>query len=129
MLVFPPLLALAGPLSDSPLPDVRPSQLFGMSLRDVLLVAGVGLVLGLVLFLWVYLTHKTRRHSQSSQGLSKAIYRAEKESPDVSASKRTKMRRKRRRHPDNLPRNPTLGETGGLPPIRPEEPPPEVAQP
>jgi hypothetical protein len=33
-----------------------------------------------------------------------------------------RVRRRRKDHPANLPRNPTLGETGGLPPIRPEEP-------
>jgi hypothetical protein len=32
------------------------------------------------------------------------------------------LRKRRPDHPDNLPRNPTLGETGGLPPVRPDEP-------
>lgn len=128
MLANLPLLALAGPLNASPLPDVQPSHLFGLRLRDILLVAGVALVIGLVLFLWVYLTHKNRRQHRSSQTVSKPIYRAEKESPEASSSNRMKVRKKRRRHPDNLPRNPTLGETGGLPPIRPEEPPPDLAQ-
>ena len=34
-----------------------------------------------------------------------------------------KRRRRRRSHHRHRPRNPTLAETGGLPPIRPEDPP------
>jgi hypothetical protein len=35
---------------------------------------------------------------------------------------RPRVRRRRRDHPENLRRNPTLQETGGLPPLRPDEP-------
>ena len=124
------LAALAdNPLDSSPIPDVQPSTLFGMSVRDLLLVVGVALVLGLSLFILVYLTHKRRRRHHSSHQLSRAIYRAEKKPADDAVSaKGVKVRKRRRRHPENLPRNPTLGETGGLPPIRPEEPPVEPAQ-
>jgi len=127
MLTFCPLLAAANPLDNNPLPDAQPSHLFGLRLHDLLLILGVAVALGLVLFLWVYLTHKGRRHS--SHALSKPIYRAEKQPTDAASGKKMRMRRKRRRHPDNLPRNPTLGETGGLPPVRPDEPPTEVPQP
>jgi hypothetical protein len=37
--------------------------------------------------------------------------------PDTSHRKR---RKRKPEHPDNWGRNPTLGETGGLPPVRPE---------
>lgn len=40
--------------------------------------------------------------------------------PGESSSRRRKRRRRRREH---RPRNPTLAETGGLPPIRTEAPP------
>jgi hypothetical protein len=36
------------------------------------------------------------------------------------AEGKVRMRRRRSRHPDNLPRNPTLAEAGGLPPARDE---------
>jgi len=39
--------------------------------------------------------------------------------------KKVRVRKRRRQHPENYPRNPTLGETGGLPPVRPEDPEPE----
>ena len=113
------------PLDTNPLPDAHGSNLFGLGLRDMLLIIGVAVALGLLLFIWAYLNHKTRRHHHSSDRLSKVITKAKKESPEVSASNRTKIRKKRRGHPDHLPRNPTLGETGGLPPIRPEDPPSE----
>ena len=133
MNIFLPLLAAnvpLNPLETNPIPEGNASKLFGLGMRDILLILGVALVLGLVLFLWAYFTHKDGRHG-SSQRLSKPITRAKKMTPEemAAASKRVKIRKKRREHPDNLPRNPTLGETGGLPPIRPEEEPPtEVAQ-
>ena len=124
--ISPGFFALSDPLIPNPIPDTPVTQLFGLGLRDILLIIGVALIVGLILFMWVYLTHKSR-HQSSGHQLSRPIYRAEKISPEV-ASRRVKTRKKRRRHPDNLPRNPTLGETGGLPPLRPEEP-PESAQP
>jgi len=120
------LAAAVDPLNKNLVPEAPPTKLFGLA-REVFLVVGVGIALGLILFLWVYFTHKGRRRHHSTQQLSKPIYRAEKLSPEEAAT-RVKLRKKRRRHPDNLPRNPTLGETGGLPPIRPDEPPPEPAQ-
>ena len=120
------ILGAADPLDQNILPDARPANYFGLGLREILLIVGVAVVLGLLLFLWAYLTHKRRSHRHSSDQLSRPIYRADKMTPEQSA-KRMKLKKRRRSHPDNLPRNPTLGETGGLPPIRPDEPPPETA--
>jgi len=119
--------AALNPVEVIPVPDA-PGSLFGYGMREVMLVLGVAVILGLVLFLGVYFSYKNRRHHSSGQHLSRPIYRAEKGAakPD---SRKVRIKRKRRDHPDNLPRNPTLGETGGLPPIRPEdEPPAERAQ-
>ena len=103
----------------------RPSVLFGMSLKDILLIGGVAAVLALILFLWVYITRKDRRASSSR--LSRPIYRAEKKPVTDGSVNRVKVRKRRRRnHPDHLPRNPTLAEAGGLPPLR-EEPPQSIA--
>ena len=114
------LFALADPFEPA-LPEAQPGVVFGLSLRDMLLILGAAAVLALILFLWVYLTRKGRR-GHSAARPSNAIYRAEKGAGDP-ASRRVKVRRKRRGHPDNYPRNPTLGETGGLPPVRSEDPP------
>ncbi len=96
---------------------VTPAKTSGMGLQEILLVAGMVSIVGLLLFLWVYLTHKGRRHRHADPG-KKAIYEADSESDH----RRRKHRKRRPNHPDNLPRNPTLAEAGGLPPVRPEEP-------
>ena len=79
MITLLPLLALADPLNENPIPEAQPTKLFGLALRDLLLIAGVAIILGLALFLWAYLTHKGRRR-HSGQHLSKPIFRAKKKS-------------------------------------------------
>lgn len=101
-----------------------PSKVLGLSLRDISLVLGVVAILALSLFLYVYWTRRDRRGYLSRTG-GREIRRAERRSHREShndTDERERVKKKRRRHPDFLPRNPTLGETGGLPPIRPDEP-------
>lgn len=97
-----------------------PAKLFGLGVRDLTVLVGIAAVLGLVLFLWAYMTRRDRRRHLSRTGV---ITRAERPTRrDESDDRRRRLRKRRPDHPDNLPRNPTLGETGGLPPIRPDEP-------
>jgi hypothetical protein len=111
--------AAADPL-DGPVLEGEASKLFGHNVRDMLLLGGMILALAGTLFLYAYITRKKRRVTLGLAG-SRAIYRAEPEEED---SERRRHRKKRRKssHPELLPRNPTLQETGGLPPLRPEEP-------
>ena len=112
------LLAQIDPI-DNMLKPQAPSKTSSFSFQDGLLVMAIITGLAAVLFLWVYFTRrKPRRHLETS---AKVIYRDEHGSTTPSLP-RPKHRKRRRAHPDNLPRNPTLGETGGLPPIRSEEP-------
>lgn len=90
--------------------------------KEVMLIVGVGLTLALFLFLLVYITREKRARQKGLVRSSRVLYRESR-----GSSGRGKVRKKRRSHPDNLPRNPTLGETGGLPPLRPEEPSEPVA--
>ena len=102
-------------------PTEKPSVIFGLTLQDLLLILGAAAVLALILFLSAYLTRGGRR-SHSLARSPKAIYAPEPTSSS-HPSGRTRFRKKRRRnHAEQLPRNPTLGQTGGLPPVR-EEPP------
>ena len=113
---------LVDPFNEAPLLD-RPQSSSG-GLPEFLIIIGVALILALILFLVVYLKKKGRRN-RTLERAPRSIYRDAEEgkSSRDSSSGRTKVRKKRRRtHPDNLPRNPTLGETGGLPPLRPEDP-------
>ena len=61
--------------------------------------------------------HHSHQHSSAPAEAAEAPDEARRRSPP---QKRRKRRRSRRRH---RPRNPTLAETGGLPPVRPEGPP------
>jgi hypothetical protein len=89
-------------------------------LRDVLLIAGVVLVLALTLFLYVYATRRTRPNRTESG--SQAIYRAEKRLVETPSTEGRRRKKRRRTTEEFAQRNPTLGETGGLPPLRNDEP-------
>jgi hypothetical protein len=84
-----------------------------LSLKEVLLVVGIIFALAAILFLWAYWTRRDPR--RKAEAGDRVLYRSERKDGKV------KIRRRRKRHPDNLPRNPTLAEAGGLPPAR-EEP-------
>ena len=60
--------------------------------------------------------HHSHRHSSGSAEVSET---SEDEDSPSSSKKRRRRRRSGRQH---RPRNPTLAETGGLPPIRPPDP-------
>jgi len=114
------MLAVVDPFENG-MPPEKPSVIFGLTLQDLLLILGAAAVLAVILFLSVYLTRKGRR-GQSLARSPKAIYAPEPTSSSHSSG-RSRFRKKRRRnHAEQLPRNPTLGETGGLPPVR-EDPP------
>jgi hypothetical protein len=91
-------------------------------MSDLLLVLGLGAVLAAALFLIVYLARKDKKGRNNSG--SRVIYRASRRSGELRASDPAEQRgkRKRRRKEEFAQRNPTLGETGGLPPLRTEEP-------
>jgi len=110
--------AAADPL-DGPVLEGEASKLFGHNMRDMLLLGGMILALATALFLYAYITRKKHRATIALAG-SRAIYRAEPE--EDSDPRRYRKKRRKSNHPEFLPRNPTLQETGGLPPLRPEEP-------
>jgi ABC-type nickel/cobalt efflux system permease component RcnA len=117
-------------------------KLPGLLLSDVLLILGVGLALLLVLavlvYYWMKLRRKRRRHISGGEKVyrdSSAAdpgnadnpsddHRDDEDSPDHHhhhhhSRRRYKYRVRRRTHRS---RNPTLSETGGLPPLKPQEP-------
>jgi len=91
-------------------------------MSDLLLVLGLGAALAAGLFLIVYLARKDRK-SRTSSG-SRVIYRASRKHGELRPvdGESEGTRRKRKRKEEFSQRNPTLGETGGLPPLRAEEP-------
>lgn len=103
---------------DAPVLEGEASKLFGYNLRDIGILGGMVFILAAALFLFAYITKKSRRATIGPAG-SRAIYRAEERD---DSERRHRKRRRKANHPEFLPRNPTLQETGGLPPLRPEEP-------
>jgi hypothetical protein len=102
------------------LPSQKPSKFFGMSVRDILLLLGLLAIIALGLYLFAYLTRRKHRRHLSRSGHD--MWRAERQAQGEKRRSRVRIRKKRREHPDFRPRNPTLEETGGLPPVRPDEP-------
>jgi hypothetical protein len=89
------------------------------------LLAGVAAVLLLVVLVLVVVTlsrkrrHHSRHHHSHDPVEDEALETAEPDGEDATPRKRRKWRRRRRPH---RPRNPTLAETGGLPPLRSDPP-------
>jgi len=93
----------------------------GPGMREGLVVIGTMLLVILLPFIWAVFWRKRRRrkHRHHSPAGSHASHREGSSvvSDDEAPAGRRKRRRQRREH---RPRNPTLSETGGLPPIKPE---------
>jgi hypothetical protein len=95
--------------------------------RERLYIFGAMGAVILIILLWATFIRKRsrrrREHQHSRYRFSRPGEAAEvqtEEDEDPPSEKRRRRRRSGRRH---RPRNPTLAETGGLPPIRPEGPP------
>ncbi len=95
----------------------------GLVFLDVLVILATALVLGIVLLLWArYYVRKRRRrrhhhrHEHEAHSSSPLVPTVEDEELHHDGHRH----RKRRRRRDHRPRNPTLGETGGLPPAKTE---------
>lgn len=86
-------------------------------MHDILIIVGVGLVLTLLLMFWAkYIRRRSRHHSDP-----RVTYRVVEAGGDGGGGSRKRRHRHRRRRRDHRTRNPTLAETGGLPPSRPED--------
>lgn len=116
MLNLSTLLAQADPF-DLTRGQSEPGRILGMALKDIILVGGIIVALSLILFFVTWYFRRDPRNRGESR--KRVLYHSEERSHG-----KVRIRRKRRQHPDNLPRKPSLAEAGGLPPIReqPSEP-------
>jgi len=89
-----------------------------------MLIMGVIFLLLILLLFWArYLRKRSRHHSNP-----RVSYRViEGVGAGSEAGSHHHHRRHRRHRRNHRPRNPTLSETGGLPPPRPEDQPPPSA--
>jgi hypothetical protein len=116
-------------LADVPPGDVLASwRLSDPAIRERFIIFGSITLVTLAVLLWAAFIRKTRRrHSRHHHHHHHRHTPSPNEAPAVpqteDAADWPEKRRRRRRHHHHRPRNPTLAETGGLPPIRPESPP------
>jgi len=94
-------------------------------LTDILLILGALVALTLILIVWArYIRRQRRRRTRSSSSKPHKLVPVEQrddasdEEVEPGGRRRRKFRKQRREHRG---RNPTLAETGGLPPQREEK--------
>ena len=101
-------------------------RLSNPAFRERLYIFGTLAWVTLLLLIWAAFIRRKRRrhhshhHHHHDAKPAEAATVAPNEEEPVQPEKR---RRRRRSHHRHRPRNPTLAETGGLPPIRSEDPP------
>jgi hypothetical protein len=100
------------------------SKASGLLFTDVLLIVGIALGILAVLVIWAKYLRKAKPRKRLSggekvyRGAANTIDSEEEESEEAASRRRYKYRVRRRSHRS---RNPTLSETGGLPPARSED--------
>lgn len=103
--------------------NVRPTPHYTWTLKNILVLVTSSLIFAIILFSLVYYFRYARKSSRRSA--KPAEPRPVR--PDDESEDRVRVRKKRReRIREHRPRNPTLQETGGLPPIRPDDQLPKV---
>jgi hypothetical protein len=101
------------------LPDIIVTwKKIGPGTREGLMIFGALFSVISLVFGWAIFVRKRRRKRKHRYHYpSKDAHRLSQEHADEES--RSRKRKWRRRRRDHRPRNPTLSETGGLPPIRP----------
>lgn len=90
-------------------------QIFG---TDITVVLGVAMGVAALLFFWVFFIRSKPTHARGSL----VVTRTDKKGKSGNSSDSSRRRKRRRGdHPDSWSRNPTLSETGGLPPPKSED--------
>ena len=110
-------------------PSVPIGKTTGLLFKDVLVIIATGLILTLILILWARFSARKRkqrhRHHHHNREASPSVPSSDTleegdEEGELRPGRRRRRRRRRRR--DHRSRNPTLAETGGLPPTKSEGP-------
>ena len=110
--------------------DVIPgaSRWMGLTLKELLMLLGAVSVVTLCLFIWAAYfrkrprQHSHRHHHHHHRSHDQAEPNGASANLESEQDNERRYRKKRRRRREHRPRNPTLAETGGLPPLRTERP-------
>jgi hypothetical protein len=92
-----------------------------LNARDVLIGLTIALVVGAVIVFWIFLRSRKQSNDQDRERLSQMMRSQSSNSSSTATEDGVHRRRKRRRRRDHRPRNPSLSQTGGLPPPRPDD--------
>ena len=87
---------------------------------ETMMILGLGLGLGLALFAWAFFFRKRRPNDPHRQVIEAGSMKNDG-APAQGGHHGHRRHRHRRRQSSHSHRNPTLQETGGLPPLRPED--------
>ena len=108
----------AGLMDDDPLPGFGPMSPI---MKERLIVFGAMILVLLVVLGWAVLFRGHRRRSARREDRRRRRHSFTKNAAKGVAEIREYVKkRQRRRRREHRPRNPTLAETGGLPPVRDE---------
>jgi len=99
------------------------------SSNETILVFGVLVVITLALVLLAYILRRKRRRGLSRSPHPSLLSQIKSQKNAVATQGGRRRRKGHRYRREHRPRNPTLAETGGLPPIRSEDPPPPAPPP
>jgi len=86
------------------------------SLRGPLLIVAISLGLALIIAMVILAMHRDGGGKRSKQSRGARLTTSKPVAPGEESTRRKKRSRHKRRRRDHRKRNPTLSETGGLPP-------------
>lgn len=107
---------MAGVLDDSPIPGF---SAMSSAMKESLILLGALLLVSTAVLLWAYWSRRSRRRAARREERNRRrqdlVQNTAKGAAEIQkdVKERSGGRRRQRR-----PRNPTLAETGGLPPVR-----------
>ena len=92
------------------------------AVKGPLMILAIALALALVIAIVILTMQRDGGAKQSRHGRSRRLSTAKPVAPGEEGASRKKRRRHKRRRRDHRKRNPTLSETGGLPPKKEDDP-------
>ena len=99
------------------------------SLKGPLLIVAVAIGLALIIALLLLTVHREGAGKRSKGNRSTRLASSKPMDPGEEGARRKKRRRHKRHRRDHRKRNPTLSETGGMPPAKSEMPAEEETEP
>ena len=110
-------------IAQTPEPDLVPSALqnMGRGPRDIIIVVIAAALIVAAVVVWAVFIRK-RPKDDSRWAVHHSSHSTASETESAEGSQHRRYHRRRRRRREHRPRNPTLAETGGLPPVRHDKP-------